>query len=70
MFCHKFPLLGEEAAAKGDIGGVEVVGNGTDADPRDKGLKVVMSTALAETGLGEGIAEPVDAYTGRNSSGL
>jgi hypothetical protein len=47
----------EEATAKGDIGGVGVAGNGKDDDPRANGLKVV-------------IAEPVEAYTGRKSSGL
>ena len=61
LLCHKPPLLGdEEATAKGDIGGVDVAGNGKGDDPRANGLRVVMSTAL-EVGLGEGIAEPVAA---------
>lgn len=62
--------LGEDEAAKGDMGGVEVAGKGRDGELRDKGLRVVMSRALAEKDLGEGIAEPVEAYTGRNSSDL
>ncbi|KAF9674598.1 hypothetical protein SADUNF_Sadunf10G0143700 [Salix dunnii] len=70
LFCHKPPLLGdEEAVTKGDIGGVEVPGSDRDDDPRANELKVAMSTAL-DVDLGEGIAEPVAAYTGRNSSGL
>ena len=70
LFCHMFPLLGEEAAARGDMGGVEVVGIGKDDELRANGLNTVMSKAPLEWDLGEGIAEPVEAYTGRNSSGL
>lgn len=70
LFCHKPPLFGEEAAVKGDIGGVEAVGNGKDGEPTANGLKVDISTALTAEDLGEGMAEPVEGYTGRNSSGL
>ena len=70
LFCHKPPFLGEEEAAEGDMGGVEAVGSGNEYDPSARGLKVVMSTALTAADLGEGMAEPVEAYTGRNSSGL
>jgi len=70
LFCHKFPFLGEDTDAKGDMGGVEAVGNDNDDEPRANGLMVDISAALLERDLGEGMPEPVDAYTGRNSSGL
>jgi hypothetical protein len=70
LFCHKFPLLGDDEPAKGDMGGVETVDIGKDEELRDSGLIDVMSIALAEYDFGEGIADPVEAYTGRNSSGL
>lgn len=52
------------------MGGVEVVGRDNDDEPRASGLMVDISAALLERDLGEGMPEPVDAYTGRNSSGL
>lgn len=79
MFCHIPELFGDEETADGDIGGVEVGGNSKDDEvggsskadePRVNGLSVAMSTAEAERDLGEGMAEPVEAYKGRNSSGL
>lgn len=48
LFCHKLPLLGDEEAAKGDMGGVETVGIGKDEELRDNGLIDVMSCALVE----------------------
>ena len=42
------PLLGDEAAAKGDMGGVETVGIGKDVELRANGLITVMSSPLAE----------------------
>ena len=44
----------------------------TAGDPRASGLTEPMSSAepLAEKDLGEGTAEPVEAYKGRSSSGL
>ena len=71
LFCHKFPFLGDgEAAARGDIGGVEVVGNENDEGPRAIGLIELISAELTAIDLGEGMAEPVEAYTGRSSSFL
>lgn len=59
MLCHNPPFFGEEAAANGDIGGVEVAGN--DDGPRAKGLKAAISAGLATRDLGDGMAEPVEA---------
>ncbi len=69
LFCHMFPDMGDEQAAEGDMGGVEVGGINKDDEPRANGLNVAMSTA-DEIDLGEGIADPVEAYKGRNSSRL
>ena len=68
--CHKPPDFGEEATAKGDMGGVEVVGNGKADEPSARGLKLAISAALITADLGEGIADPVEVFTGRNSSSL
>ena len=69
LFCHKPPLLGDEAAASGDMGGVDVAGIDIADEPRANGLKAAISAALTDIDLGEGMAEPVEAYTGRSSSG-
>lgn len=70
-FCHMFPPIGE-VAPEGVMGGVELDGINIDEVPRASGLIDPMSRAevLAENDLGEGTAEPVDAYRGRSSSGL
>jgi hypothetical protein len=70
LFCHRPPFLGDEEAAIGDMGGVDAVGIEIDGEPRANGLMVVISAPLDDIDLGEGMAEPVEAYTGRNSSGL
>lgn len=63
--------MGDEQAADGDMDGAEVVeGINKDDEPRATGLNVAISTALAESDFGEGIADPVEAYKGRNSSCL
>ena len=69
LFCHRPPFLGEEDAI-GDMGGVDAVGMDRDGEPRANGLMVDISPAQADIDLGEDMAEPVEAYTGRNSSGL
>ena len=61
LFCHKFPPIGDEADIDGDKGGVDPIPNGL-IDP--------ISIELIEPHLGEGMAEPVEAYKGRNSSTL
>lgn len=68
---HIDPPRGEEAP-DGVIGGVEVGGIRTEEEPRERGLSDPMSreAATGENDLGEGSAEPVDAYNGRSSSGL
>lgn len=70
-FCHMFPLIGEEAP-DGVMGGVEEGGIEKGGEPRASGLIGPMSREemLAEKDLGEGTAEPVEAYKGRSSSGL
>lgn len=70
LFCHMLVPMGDEHAVEGDMGGVEVVGISIEDEPRVSGLKVAMSIELTATDLGEGIAEPVEAYNGRNSSRL
>lgn len=69
-FCHMFPPIGEDAP-DGVMGGVEG-GIKTEGEPRASGVIDPMSReeALAEKDLGEGTAEPVEAYRGRSSSGL
>jgi hypothetical protein len=62
------PPTGDET--DGEIGVVEALDRSTDEEPRDNGLKVVKSIELIETDLGEGMADPVEAYRGRNSSAL
>uniref|UniRef100_A0A2P2P7K4 Transcription factor n=1 Tax=Rhizophora mucronata TaxID=61149 RepID=A0A2P2P7K4_RHIMU len=51
------------------MSGVETVGNGNE-DTTANELGATMPITLTEADLGEGNAEPVEAYTGRNSSGL
>ena len=72
LFCHIPEFFGEEDTTDGDMGGVEVGGRSiADDELRVNGLRVAaMSTALAERDLGEGMAEPVEAYNGRKSSCL
>lgn len=70
LFYHMFPPIGDEHVTAGDIGGVEVPGNNMDEEPRARGLNVDMSIDPTGLAFGEGIAEPVDAYKGRSSSGL
>lgn len=71
LFCHVLVPIGDEHAVEGDMGGVEVVGISIEEDePRVSGLEVAMSIELSAADFGEGIAEPVEAYKGRNSSGL
>ena len=69
LFCHEFPPIGDEQETVGDIGGVEVVGISNE-EPRAKGPNVAVSIELTEPDFGEGMAEPVEAYSGRSSSGL
>ena len=72
-FCHMAPAppIGGEAP-EGVIGGVEVGGIKTEGEPSVNGLIEPISNeeVLAENVLGEGTAEPVEAYKGRSSSGL
>lgn len=70
-FCHMVPPIGEDTP-EGVIGGVEVGGIKTDEEPRASGLIGDMSKeeAPTENDLGDGTAEPVEAYNGRSSSGL
>nr|GLL28011.1 hypothetical protein CR513_18697 [Ipomoea trifida] len=69
LFCHVFPPIGDEQDTVGDIGGVEVVGISNE-EPRAKGPNVAVSIELTEPDFGEGMAEPVEAYSGRSSSGF
>lgn len=63
--------MGDEQVTEGDTGGVDVLGSIKEDEPRDKGLiVVVMSNELTKIDFGDGMAEPVEAYNGRNSSGL
>ena len=65
-----FPFIGEEAPV-GVIGGVETEGIRIDGELSESGLNDPMSReAPAENDLGEGTAEPVEAYRGRSSSVL
>jgi len=66
-----FPPIGDEAP-EGVKGGVDVGGIIIDGEPRASGLIETMSSdePLAEYDLGEGTADPVEAYKGRSSSGL
>ncbi|KAM1872079.1 hypothetical protein ACFX13_006085 [Malus domestica] len=66
-----FPPIGEEGPV-GVMGGVEAGGIIMDGELRESGVIDPMSreAAVAENDLGEGTAEPVEAYKGRSSSGL
>lgn len=61
-----------EDAPVGVKGGVETAGIKTDGEPNVRGHMDPISNeeAPAENDLGEGIAEPVEAYKGRSSSAL
>lgn len=63
------PPIGEEQVTEGDTGGVDELGTINEDEPSDNGLNVVMSIE-AERDFGDGMAEPVEAYSGRSSSGL
>jgi hypothetical protein len=70
LFCRKFLLLGDEAATRGDMGGVEVVGIGEDDELRANGLIIVMSLlAPAKWDFGEGIPEPMEHTRGWGTGG-
>ena len=68
-FCHIDP--GKEAP-EGVMGGVEVDCITKEGEPRASKLIDIISNEEApfEYDLGEGTADPVDAYKGRSSSGL
>lgn len=55
------PPIGDEQVTGEDIGAVDVFDIIRDGEPKDNGLKVVISNEPAETPFGEGIAEPVEA---------
>lgn len=70
-FAHADPPIEDEPPG-GVAGGVEVEGIMIEGEPRANGLIDAISKEEApeENDLGEGTAEPVEAYRGRSSSGL